>query len=428
MVFFLAITAFAVIGIMFLCPRSDEEERGSVITENLVSSLSRMPSLCQEVTASFEEDVGESIVPNDTSYALSDARSVHLPASGTYLADKDAYLVCTDPIEMQQGSNYAVYSLDGSQLIQWETNSFSSDFTIYSSSIHVAFDYAAYNGQVEITHCDEVRQPTDSFLRLFHDTSRGPDRILLGFNIRQPDGNFLHYPMLLNLETEELTDFLAGIEQETLKDVLSDEIHTVVTADGNSFLAQRADRKFFFFDVSENRVIDLDAVSGKQVLDCILLPDKIVCWDSSGNFWKISIDTWDTAYVLNAAHVEFVNGISGRQRQRGSSFVLYRNESNELHMFDFQTEIDTHIDVPQKLAINADSCDFSHDSRKFGMLISSTEDENRYIVFDADSKTFRKITVEHPEKSLLASMDFTNQNEVVLASASSTEFYYFKLV
>ncbi len=93
-----------------------------------------------------------------------------LPHDGTYHSNIDAYLICTDPQEMQQGSHYGAFSMEGG-LVQWESCTFFGEVTILGQTISFEFDYAVHNGKVVITYVP-FEHSDHNFLRIFLDTCK----------------------------------------------------------------------------------------------------------------------------------------------------------------------------------------------------------------------------------------------------------------
>lgn len=67
---------------------------------------------------------------------------VHTPVA-TH-ARSGIYLVCTDEVEMKQGSHYDAYREENGEFIKLEEHPFSQDYTLYGNDIHVEFDWVKH--------------------------------------------------------------------------------------------------------------------------------------------------------------------------------------------------------------------------------------------------------------------------------------------
>lgn len=169
---------------------------------NRISPITSEPIVATQKNASshLETSMPLSNDPTERDTAKNDSRpnmkswSVHLPQSAHYVSDIDAYLICTDPVEMQQGSHYAAYSMEDNNLIPWENQSLSVDFTIMGQNIHAEFDYGVLGDKVVTTYIMPfIPGRCDNRIRFVYDTSQGVHRVLLGFQIVFPDESILYY-------------------------------------------------------------------------------------------------------------------------------------------------------------------------------------------------------------------------------------------
>lgn len=351
--------------------------------------------------------------------------SEHLPQEATYIGDSGVYLICTDPVEMQQGNHYTACTMENGELIPWENHTFDAYLSVLGQSIYGKFEYGARDGNIVITHAPAGQ--TGNAIRFFHDTSQGIHRVLVGINITFPDGRFLHYPVYLNLKTEEVIDFLAGIDQETLFEVFSKEIYPMVmVGDGKFLLGRQNDNStfsYFYMDTNVLEIIDLGKMSGKMMTDAILCPDEIICWDNTGEFWSLSLDDWKATVLISAPNVVFSNGTFHSPDGRGSSFFLYRDDAQLLHLYDFLTREDTIVKEP--------------DGRKFearvfrpwghGRMLCVPSGNGGYLNLDADTCSFQPIEMSHPKEESLQLWEKAAPGELVFVSDDRTEYYFYKV-
>ena len=82
---------------------------------------------------------------------------VHTPVS-TH-ARSGIYIVCTDEVEMRQGSHYDGYYIENGEFIKLEEHTFQQNYTLYGNDLHLEFDWVEHNGAVSITYVE----PNDIF-------------------------------------------------------------------------------------------------------------------------------------------------------------------------------------------------------------------------------------------------------------------------
>ncbi len=248
---------------------------GGALIYNRISSFHPKPiAATQENTISHLETSNDS-TERDTAKSGSSLSvkswSVHLPQRAYYLGDIDAYLICTDLVEMQQGSHYAAYSMEDNNLIPWENRSLSVDFAIMGQTVHVEFDYGVLGDKVVTIHIVPFLPGTcDNSIRFVYDTSQGIHGVLLGFYVVFPDESVLYYPVYLDLETGAVTDFLAGFDQDVLRTLLSDEISPIAFFQDGYVLLEKAGDQLYCLNTNQNAVYELEALSDKSIQDCTI--------------------------------------------------------------------------------------------------------------------------------------------------------------
>lgn len=399
-----------------------EPESGDQNSDSASSSVKENFVVVSDTLSPVSTDGDEDLTCAGVSNDYFESWSHHLPQAATYQSDIDAYLVCTDAAEMNQGSHYAAYSIEDGELVPWSQHTFSKNYTIRGESVHAEFEYATHGDQVAVTYIPA--DWADNELRFIHDTSRGIDRVLLGFNLKLDDGSFLHYPVYVNLETGELTDFLAVMEQTSLHDALSQEIYNINFFENGNFVVKRSDHLFYYFDMKKKEIYNLEEVSGKPISHCSLLSNAVVCWNAQGDFWKINLENWEVKPLFATSHIEYAAGF-GDEGEQGSSFALYRDDDLNLYIYDFIAEEYQALDEPDGWVINGEHCHPSDCGRKLYMIHSDREEDvTRSLLFDADTKAYLEIDARHPGFSLRGSI---YQNKIVLISDSGKDFYFYEL-
>lgn len=371
----------------------------------------------------------EATIPTETAAPASDFSfwSEHLPQRATYIGREDVYLICTDAVEMQQGSHYAAYSVEDGQLIPWENRAFSADLSVLGLTFHEEFNYGVRDGNVAITYV-----PVDYLgngISFYYDTSQGIHRVLVGVRLTFPDGKYVHYPVYLDLETGEVTDFLGDMDQETVFEVFSREVQTMVRVGEETFLLGRQDDNstfhYFYLDVAGQEIIDLEVLSGKEIENAVPIPDEIVCWNDAGEFWSLSLEDWSVTPLTSESHVVYQNGVFHNSRGWGSSFFLYQDEGQRLCLYDFLTRNGTVLAGPDGWQFDGRAYMPCGYGRMLCMPWQGKEDT--YLLLDADTCALHPLEVSHPGTPYLHMWEKARPDELVFMSDNHMDYYFYKV-
>jgi len=279
-----------------------------------------------------------------------EGRYVHTPVA-TH-ARGGIYLVCTDEVEMRQGSRYDGYYEESGEFIRLEEHTFKRDYSLYGNTIHVEFDWVEHDGRVHMTWVDpevDFRKPNESgdahaalfqFRLTWRDSSGGME------------GTW--YPVLLDLHTGELTDLLAGTEAKRMRGI--DNVAICPDHSGLLLGQNREDGYFLYYaDLISGQLYSLDGVSGEHVDACSLTDNALICWslrDGSYYVWKFALSTWERTEllgpVINAAAtpekdagIVFLEGFNDINRWGdmyiGSCFALEVDEAQAVFVIDLET-------------------------------------------------------------------------------------------
>lgn len=99
-----------------------------------------------------------------------------------------------------------------------------------------------------------------------------------------------------DLAAEEMEDFWGAVPEDQRVSAIYDFIYTAdIFEDGSfvsAYLNEERDRCFLYADTVEGKVYDLEALVGRELDDCVGLPNdrEILCW-SGGEYWRISRDS-----------------------------------------------------------------------------------------------------------------------------------------
>lgn len=309
-------------------------------------------------TVNTELSVDDMFVePKITIGDVIEGKYVHTPVS-TH-ARNGIYLVCTDEVEMRQGSHYDGYYEEDGEFIKLEEYTFNQDYVLYGNEIHVEFDWVEHNGSVSMTWVD----PEVWFRK--ENESGDASAALFTFFIRceGDDGDPLvtWYPVLLDLHTGELTDILAGTDGSPIPYIDKCAISPDRT---KLLLGQNTEEGYFLYyaDLAEKEIYSVDELSGQHATACSLIGNTLACWNLTDGYytaWKIDLTTLKSTELfdskLNAvatpkidAGIVFMEGFDSWNRWGdmyiGSCFALEVDKAQNVSVIDLATGVKTRIE------------------------------------------------------------------------------------
>lgn len=307
-------------------------------------------------TVNTELSVGDMFVePKITIGDVIEGKYVHTPVS-TH-ARSGIYLVCTDEVEMRQGSHYDGYYEENGEFIKLEEHTFDQDYVLYGNEIHVEFDWVEHNGSVSMTWVDpEVwfRKENES-----GDASAALFTFLIRWEDDDDERSYTWYPVLLNLHTGELTDILAGTDANRIPGIDKCAISPDRT---KLLLGQDTEEGYFLYyaDLAEKQVYSVDGLSGQHATACSLIGNTLACWNLTDGYytaWKIDLTTLERTELFDSkcnaaatlkAGIVFMEGFDGWNRWGdmyiGSCFALERDEAQNVYVIDLATGTKTRIE------------------------------------------------------------------------------------
>lgn len=226
---------------------------------------------------------------------LIEGRYVHAPVSCD--AREGVYRICTDEIELNQGSHYDAYYEEDGAFIQLEEQTFCGDYTVMGKDFHIEFDWAVHNGQVALTYIDaeeDYRIPANP---------GNSDAMLveLLYVLLTEEGDWVEmvYPVLLNLETGELMDVLAGTDAEKLPNL----VNQAISEDLTKMLLAQSDGTMYYVDIPAKKLYNVEALSGEAADACSLVNNTLACWalkEDGYRAWAIDLTTMERKELFSA--------------------------------------------------------------------------------------------------------------------------------
>lgn len=242
------------------------------------------------------------VVPTQTSQAVTladglQADYVFVPAYAR--TEGGMFIVCTDEVEMKQGSHYAAYAYENGQLVLQENHRFDQTYTVQDKTCRLMFDWAEHDGRAAITWAltaDEQRRMGGEENWRLEGGLTTQYRVKLG-----------NWPVTIDLRTGALTDPLAGYDTTQFpKDAF---VETWPDEQGRCLLAQlvstspyRLTRYYF----NGTDVTPLAQLCGGEPSHAYLTGNMLVYWQweddapppGALSAWRIDLDTMERLPVF----------------------------------------------------------------------------------------------------------------------------------
>lgn len=271
------------------------------------------------------------------------ARRIHTPVASH--ARNGVFLLCTDEVEMRQGSRYDAYYEQDGELIKLEQKHFRHDYSLYGADFSIELDWVEYQNAPKITWIDPnqpIRLPNHS----------GPTSAALVQFLLPQTGSW--YPVLLNFHTGEVTDVLA----DTGADQLSRIDKAAISPDCTKMLLGQLtadDYLLYYADLSSKTLYSLDQLFGQHIDACSLIDNTLACWsyqDGSYTAWNLNLSTMEKtllfagkpdAFALenNGVGLVFLMGFDNMnhwgEMYAGSRFALEVDADQKISIIDLKT-------------------------------------------------------------------------------------------
>lgn len=221
-----------------------------------------------------------------------EATYLHFPGIST--ARNGIFLLCTDEIVMNSGNHYDAYALLDGEMVKLEKQEFCEDYHILGNDIHLEFEWATFNGEVTFTYVDSEAPFCKQNL------AGDVHASLFTLELKLPNGEITSYPVLINVQTGELTDLCAGLGLDALPGIYQ----AAISKDHSKLLLVTWEKQLYYADLIANKLYNLDQIIGFHVDECSLIGDHLTAWileDSSyetGDFggyraWTIDLSTME---------------------------------------------------------------------------------------------------------------------------------------
>lgn len=200
------------------------------------------------------------------------ATYVHFPVQS--YARNGIFLLCTDETMMNSGNRYNAYWEKDGELVQLEEHKFKQDYHVLGNEVHIEFDWVVHENNVCFTYVDE----SAAFRK--QNLAGDVTATLFTVDIELPGGlGWTAYPVLINVETGELTDICAGTGVEKLPNLYQ----AAISADLSKMLLVDWDNNLYYVDLSAKVLYSVDELVGRHVEECSLTGNTLACWVLDGD-------------------------------------------------------------------------------------------------------------------------------------------------
>lgn len=350
------------------------------------------------------------------------------------LAGNGVFLLCTDSVEMKQGSHYDAYTLDeDGQLTRLESNLFNNAFVLDSNRYHLTLNWVEHDGNAVCTYI-----PADSPACIMVLSGNVNETLFLLRDRLSQDGNTVYtdYPVLIDLESGELTDFLAKCKLNNISNICN----VAFSPDRKGLLLAQEGGALYYCDLGSNVVYSLDELSNEPVKACAIADGRIICWNqgssdrAGGNvgdyhFWYIDMEDFQRRELpqlesdidtdlLRFAHLSgFDDWLHEGRIFAGSTFALCTSGNGQTYVLDMA---DWRLSPVESYTLPASnvSCTGSFDGQR--LLLQDTGSNRAYVL---DYSSCRMFSLNIQNAGNLMWFD----NNTVLEHAKDGNYYLFDL-
>lgn len=193
-------------------------------------------------------------------------------------------IVYTCPYHGTEPSQYSFYELRDGALSPLETKRVEFPYSFDGTDFNIRFDYTVYNGEPHFRvfpdglDLDPYRYGWNIYSAGMEDlawlTLPGYDSLDYGNGV---------YPLLLDLETGEVTDVLAGLD---LTDVLP--ALWSFSKDMRFALLSNWDERYWICDIGDRTLTSLEDLTGREIIDCYLMDgESVICKARAGEGFDV---------------------------------------------------------------------------------------------------------------------------------------------
>lgn len=307
------------------------------------------------------------------------AQYIHTPNLADYRYSDGAFLLCADEVEMKSGSHYRAYAVQNGQITELPRTTFSRTYSLYGNTYRIDFEYAVHQGQLLFTYAPNPEDYTEIRYPLYE---LGDGKCLVSIQEYSTGVDRFHL-MCLDLNTGDLTDYYAPLSEENRELAWSHRVYDITFLNSDSFVLHGGSSdNYCYVDLARDIVFSLDALVGEELDRFGIVGDDIVCWNSKNDFWFIDTATQTVSEFADLR----------RSAKAYSTFALYEDDEDVTHIFDYVTQTDTAIAMPEGWEFTTGITGISEDGRRF-CFRKSEEDCTKYLFCDLDLMEFVELVI-----------------------------------
>lgn len=393
-------------------------------------------------------------------------------------ADRDGkYYICLDPPEMKSGSKFQIYGLTDQGMILQENHYFQGSITALGRTYTPRFGHAVYNGNAYITYHpynDENNQ--NVFLEdFFYDAQFGNTLAMLSLQHPATNETCNTYPVLVNLTTEEVTDFLQQLNPSVADKAVQEGIQLVACRDAQYLfqigvqhyyynysqqklteiknitestqselsaygkvawtLASGTESLLFCFsdeysdayflcDGATGSLVKVPTYAEESVATCMLVEDMLICAGKE-SIWFVDVKTKEVTALLQNIHV--IYGCDAADEEC-TSFIIYTDDAGSSCVYDFISRKTFHLaNTGNWSAQNTGGYIASPDGRKLLLYRADETHVIQFAILDCDSRTWLDVTRSNPNAVEECRIWWQGNEAIAVASDDLRECYVYSL-
>lgn len=320
-------------------------------------------------------------------------------------------MICTDEQEYNQGSHYAVYEIANGEFHALENKEFLQNYEINGSVYHIEFEYTVYNGEIILTYVPYSGSPDIYFRKCLSDHT-----YLLELIDSSDPENVVHQLMILDIETGELTDYLKTLEPELQQQIIQDQTDDITFLDKNRFVISKINGSFYYVDLNNNTGCPLDSLIGADLDHTFIAGESIVCYNASGDFWKI--DTADLTYKQLLTGIE--NFKAGTLDERyDTQYIIYLSQE-AYHVYDTINEQDNILVPPEDWDFVLEGLHTSPDGKRTYDL-KLEDDQYQVLILNFETLTFTELLRNNENNVTDDHIAWTNDDKLVIRAEKHSD-------
>lgn len=346
-------------------------------------------------------------------------------------------------------ASYGVYGLTDEGMVWSEPRQYYGEFTMYDTKFQYLVSCAEVDGRLYDASCmEEYTYDSYPYYWRYASDGSGPEVMLSG----------KYYPVILNISTGEIRDFLRGINPAVADNCVANENFTIITRSGDKMLfytGNDTDKKFYYLDIAAEKVVELadlpgearlalrqdnsyvvgvygdvmlvvsdkkygspeddkryflcdasrgkvtvlEDVVGEELNGCSIFDGKIIC-AGENYYWSVDIDTLEVVSLLETKDV--VIGYTEPQKTdynenelfNNASFVIIGSQGN-YQVYDFAKGSVSDLDqLGRWEELHVASYVVSPDGRRMAFYSGTQGGCIQFAVLDCDTNSFVDVVRE----------------------------------